>query len=114
MESLGPATSARETSLMEPIFGRSSQHSRSSSLTGIHPADGNYFKPGEPALMLDENLFVRKWVNSVGPLKATRIETLITIDAIDKCGPEEPASAILSILSSYLHKISSVKFFITG
>ena len=35
----------------------------------------------------------------VGPLKATGIPTLIIIDALDECKDEEPASAILSILS---------------
>jgi len=50
----------------------------------------------------------------VGPLKATRIPTLIIIDALDECKDEEPASAILSILSRYMDAIPEVKFFITG
>ena len=50
----------------------------------------------------------------VGPLKATRISTLIIIDALDECKDEEPASAILSILSRYVDQIPDVKFFITG
>ena len=50
----------------------------------------------------------------VGPLKATRIPTLIIIDALDECKDTEPASAILSILSRYVNKIPTVKFFITG
>ena len=50
----------------------------------------------------------------VGPLKATRIPTLIIIDALDECKDEEPASAILSILSRYVDEIPNVKFFITG
>ena len=50
----------------------------------------------------------------VDPLKATRISTLIIIDALDECKDEEPASAILSILSRYVDQIPSVKFFITG
>jgi len=50
----------------------------------------------------------------VGPLKHTRIRTLIIIDALDECKDEEPASAILSILSRYLDEIPNVKFFITG
>ena len=50
----------------------------------------------------------------VGPLKATQISTLIIIDALDECKDEEPASAILSILSRYMVKIPNVKFFITG
>ena len=50
----------------------------------------------------------------VGPLKATRIRTLIVIDALDECKDEEPASAILSVLSRYIDKVPQVKFFITG
>jgi len=50
----------------------------------------------------------------VGPLKATRIRTLIIVDALDECKDEEPASAILSVLSRYVDKIPNVKFFITG
>jgi len=49
-----------------------------------------------------------------GPLKATRVSTLIIIDALDECKDEEPASAILSILSRYVNEIPNVKFFITG
>jgi len=50
----------------------------------------------------------------VDPLRATRIQTLIIIDALDECKDEEPASAILSVLSRYADKIPNVKFFITG
>jgi hypothetical protein len=50
----------------------------------------------------------------VGPLKTTNIPTLIIIDALDECKDEEPASAILSILSRYVEQIPYVKFFITG
>jgi len=50
----------------------------------------------------------------VGPLQAARITTLIIIDALDECKDEEPASAILSVLSRYMHEIPDVKFFITG
>jgi len=50
----------------------------------------------------------------VDPLKATRIRTLIIIDALDECKDEEPASAILSVLSRYVGEIPNVKFFITG
>jgi len=50
----------------------------------------------------------------VGPLKATHIPTLIIIDALDECKDEQPASAILSILSRYVNEIPTVKFFITG
>ena len=50
----------------------------------------------------------------VGPLKTASIPTLIIIDALDECKDEEPASAILSILSRYVNQIPNVKFFITG
>ena len=50
----------------------------------------------------------------VGPFQATKIQTLIVIDALDECCDEEPASAILSVLSRYMDKIPLVKFFITG
>jgi hypothetical protein len=50
----------------------------------------------------------------VGPIQATHISTLIIIDALDECKDEEPASAILSILSQYMGEIPNVKFFITG
>ena len=50
----------------------------------------------------------------VGPLEFTHISTLIIIDALDECKDEEPASAILSILSRYVDQIPFVKFFITG
>jgi len=50
----------------------------------------------------------------VGPLKAAHISTLIIIDALDECKDEEPASAILSVLSRYMDQIPNVKFFITG
>ena len=50
----------------------------------------------------------------VGPLKAANIQTLIIIDALDECKDEEPASAVLSILSRYVNQIPNVKFFITG
>ena len=50
----------------------------------------------------------------IGPFKTTRIPTLIIIDALDECKDEEPASAILSVLSRYIDQIPAVKFFITG
>ena len=50
----------------------------------------------------------------VGPLRATSISTVIIIDALDECKDEEPASAILSVLSRYIPDIPAVKFFITG
>ena len=50
----------------------------------------------------------------VRPFQATQTPTLIIIDALDECRDEEPASAILSILSRYVDDIPYVKFFITG
>ena len=50
----------------------------------------------------------------IRPLIATKIPTLIIIDALDECRDEEPASAILCVLAHYVHKIPKVKFFITG
>ena len=50
----------------------------------------------------------------VNPLTVTHIRTLIVIDALDECKDEEPASAILSVLSRYVDKIPGIKFFITG
>ena len=49
----------------------------------------------------------------VGPFQATKIPTLIVIDALDECQDEEPASVFLSVLSCYVDKIP-VKFFITA
>ena len=50
----------------------------------------------------------------IGPLKSASISTLIIIDALDECKDEEPASAVLSMLSRYTDEIPNVKFFITG
>ena len=50
----------------------------------------------------------------LGPFRATRISTLIIIDALDECKDTEPASAVLSVLSRYIDQIPHVKFFITG
>ena len=50
----------------------------------------------------------------VGPFKATHISTLIIIDALDECRDDEPASALLSILSRYVEQIPRVRFLITG
>ena len=50
----------------------------------------------------------------VRPFKTTNVPTLIIIDALDECKDEEPASAILSVLSRYMANIPNVKFFITG
>ena len=50
----------------------------------------------------------------VGPLIAASISTFIVIDALDECKDEEPASALLSVLSRFVDQISHIKFFITG
>ena len=50
----------------------------------------------------------------VHPFERTEIRTVIIIDALDECRDEEPASALLSILSRYLRHIPFVKFLITG
>ena len=50
----------------------------------------------------------------LGPLKATRITTLIIIDALDECKDQEPASVLLSVLSRYVDQIPLVKFLVTG
>jgi len=50
----------------------------------------------------------------LGPLYSTQIQTLVIIDALDECKDEEPASAILSVLSRYVELLPNVKFFITG
>ena len=50
----------------------------------------------------------------VGPFQAMKTPTLIIIDALDECQDEEPASALLSVLSCYVDKIPLIKFFITG
>jgi len=50
----------------------------------------------------------------VGPFRAIKIPTLIVIDALDECQDEEPASALLSVLSRYVDDIPLAKFLITG
>jgi len=50
----------------------------------------------------------------VGPFQAMQAPTLIIIDALDECQDEEPASALLSVLSRYVDDIPLVKFLITG
>ena len=54
-----------------------------------------------------ENVIIR-------PLEDTKLPTLIIIDALDECKDNQPASALLSVLSRYVDKIPKVKFFITG
>jgi hypothetical protein len=50
----------------------------------------------------------------VEPLEESDISTVIVIDALDECGDEEPASAILSVLGQFVSEIPKVKFFVTG
>ena len=50
----------------------------------------------------------------IEPLKATKLSTVIAIDALDECKDDEPASAVLSLLGRYIHEIPLVKFMITG
>ena len=50
----------------------------------------------------------------VHPFLAMQQTTLIIVDALDECRDEEPASAILSVLSRYVNHIPGVKVFITG
>ena len=50
----------------------------------------------------------------IRPFAATKIPTLIIIDALDECKDKEPVSALLSVLSRHVHEIPEVKFFITA
>jgi len=50
----------------------------------------------------------------IGPLKATRIRTIIIIAALDECRDKAAGSAILSVLSRYASEIPWVKFVLTG
>ncbi|RDB21658.1 hypothetical protein Hypma_011256 [Hypsizygus marmoreus] len=50
----------------------------------------------------------------VEPFEETRISTIIAIDALDECKDAAPDSTILSLIAQYIHRILSVKFFITG
>ena len=61
-----------------------------------------------------ESLYTQMKKVIVGPFRGTQIQTLIIIDALDECKDEEPASAILSVLSHFVDEIPQVKFFITG
>ena len=49
-----------------------------------------------------------------GPLKESKISTVVVIDALDECKDEEPASTILSVLGQFVSRIPKVKFFLTG
>ena len=67
----------------------------------------------DPAVR-QETLYTQMQKFIVGPLKVITTQILIIIDALDECKDEEPASAILSVLSRYVDQIPQVKFFITG
>jgi len=49
----------------------------------------------------------------VSPFKATRIRTLIIIDALDECKNTQSTILIPSVISTYADKIPEVKFLIT-
>src|ERR1700743_1066249 len=49
-----------------------------------------------------------------GPRQAMQPTPLIVIDALDECRDQEPASALLSVLSRYVDRLPMAKFFITG
>jgi len=75
--------------------------------------------PGGPILTASpdvgkETLYSRMERLIVGTFRATQTSTLIIIDALGECRDEEPASALLSVLSRFVNKIPFVKFFITG
>ena len=61
-----------------------------------------------------ESLFSQMERLIVGPLKATQIQTLIIIDALDECKDDNPESAILFVLSKHVDQIPNVKFLTTG
>ena len=50
----------------------------------------------------------------VRPLKATKMSTLIIIDALDECEDREPTSTLLSVLSHFVRQIPNVKIFIAS
>ena len=60
------------------------------------------------------NLDIQMQELIIHPLRAACIQTLIIIDALDECKDEEPASALLFVLSKHIDKIPNVKFFLTG
>ena len=64
--------------------------------------------------VVQESLYNQMDKLIVGPLKKSRISTVIVVDALDECKDEEPASAILSVLGQFLAEIPRVKFFLTG
>jgi len=64
--------------------------------------------------VVEEGLDLQMKELIVCPLKAANIQTLIVIDALDECKDDEPASALLFVLSKHIGRIPNVKFFLTG
>jgi hypothetical protein len=114
-ENLVQASSAHGISRTGATFKRSSQHSHSNSHIGIPCFREQLLQVlrANPGIGR-ESLCSQMEKLIVGPFQATQIPTLIIIDALDECRDEEPASALLSVLSRYVDKIPLVKFFITG
>ena len=50
----------------------------------------------------------------VRPFIQTGLSATIVVDALDECEDNEPVSEFLSALARHVHKIRTVKFFITG
>jgi hypothetical protein len=50
----------------------------------------------------------------IEPLKHANPHAVIIIDALDECKDENPASAILMLLSEHIDDFPTVKFFVTG
>lgn len=50
----------------------------------------------------------------IRPLKDTNSHMVIIVDALDECKDDEPASALLSLLSQSIDDLPTVKFFMTG
>jgi hypothetical protein len=115
MGSWGPVSSAHGTLKTGAAFDQSSLPLHSSLLTNTHNSEEVLL----PVLTANPNVGRESLCSQmekliVGPFRATQIQTLIIIDALDECQDKEPASALLSVLSRYVDKIPLVKFFITG
>ena len=61
-----------------------------------------------------ESLYNQAKTLLVDPLEESGISCTIVIDALDECRDDQPASAILSVLSRFTERIPNVKFLITG
>jgi hypothetical protein len=64
--------------------------------------------------VVHESLYKQMQKLIVQPLRATKISTVIIVDALDECRDEEPTSAILSVLGQFVSEIPNVKFLLTG